>query len=123
MPALAQMGKLTGERKYYDDAVRQVLQFSGRIESGDFFSQASCHDGNCFVSLAVEHSRHTGRGAAAQLRKPAATDIRLNGRNNRTRSDADIHQQSFMAPLFNPVCRSVQLGLQCLELSKANYDK
>jgi unsaturated rhamnogalacturonyl hydrolase len=31
VPALAQMGKLTGERKYYDDAVRQVLQFSTRM--------------------------------------------------------------------------------------------
>jgi unsaturated rhamnogalacturonyl hydrolase len=31
VPALAQMGKLTGERKYYDDAVKQVLQFSKRM--------------------------------------------------------------------------------------------
>jgi rhamnogalacturonyl hydrolase YesR len=31
VPALAQMGKLTGERRYYDDAVRQVLQFSARM--------------------------------------------------------------------------------------------
>ncbi len=31
VPALAQMGKLTGERRYYDDAVKQVLQFSGRM--------------------------------------------------------------------------------------------
>ena len=31
VPALAQMGKLTGEQKYYDDAVRQVLQFSDRM--------------------------------------------------------------------------------------------
>jgi rhamnogalacturonyl hydrolase YesR len=31
VPALAQMGKLTGERKYYDDAVKQVLQFSERM--------------------------------------------------------------------------------------------
>jgi len=31
VPALAQMGKLTGERKYYDDAVRQILQFSDRM--------------------------------------------------------------------------------------------
>jgi len=28
VPALAQMGKLTGDKKYYDDAVKQVLQFS-----------------------------------------------------------------------------------------------
>jgi rhamnogalacturonyl hydrolase YesR len=31
IPALAQMGKLTGEAAYYDDAVRQVLQFSARM--------------------------------------------------------------------------------------------
>ncbi len=31
VPALAQMGKLTGDTRYYDDAVRQVLQFSMRM--------------------------------------------------------------------------------------------
>ena len=31
VPALAQMGKLTGESKYYEDAVRQVLLFSRRM--------------------------------------------------------------------------------------------
>ena len=31
VPALAQMGKLTGDIKYYDDAVKQVLQFSQRM--------------------------------------------------------------------------------------------
>jgi rhamnogalacturonyl hydrolase YesR len=31
IPALAQMGKLTGERRYFDDAARQVLQFSARM--------------------------------------------------------------------------------------------
>jgi unsaturated rhamnogalacturonyl hydrolase len=31
VPALAQMGKLTGNKKYYDDAVKQVLQFSQRM--------------------------------------------------------------------------------------------
>lgn len=31
VPALAQMGKLTGEKKYYDDASKQVLQFSQRM--------------------------------------------------------------------------------------------
>jgi rhamnogalacturonyl hydrolase YesR len=31
VPALAQMGKLTGNPKYYDDAVRQVRQFSQRM--------------------------------------------------------------------------------------------
>ena len=35
VPALAQMGKLTGERRYYDDAVKQVLQFSRRMFNRD----------------------------------------------------------------------------------------
>jgi rhamnogalacturonyl hydrolase YesR len=35
VPALAQMGKLTGETKYYDDAVKQVLQFSDRMYNKD----------------------------------------------------------------------------------------
>ena len=31
VPALAQMGALTGERRYYDDAVKQIRQFSARL--------------------------------------------------------------------------------------------
>ena len=31
VPALAQMGKYTGEHQYFDDAVRQVLQFTERM--------------------------------------------------------------------------------------------
>ncbi len=31
VPALAQMGKYTGDMKYFDDAVKQVLQFSKRM--------------------------------------------------------------------------------------------
>jgi unsaturated rhamnogalacturonyl hydrolase len=31
VPALSQMGKLTGDKKYFDDAVKQILQFSGRM--------------------------------------------------------------------------------------------
>lgn len=31
VPALAQMGKLTGEGQYYDEAVKQVTQFAGRM--------------------------------------------------------------------------------------------
>jgi unsaturated rhamnogalacturonyl hydrolase len=31
VPALAQMGKLTGDKKYFDDACRQVIQFSDRM--------------------------------------------------------------------------------------------
>lgn len=35
VPALAQMGKLTGDKRYYDDAVKQVLQFSKRMFNHD----------------------------------------------------------------------------------------
>jgi unsaturated rhamnogalacturonyl hydrolase len=31
VPALAQLGQYTGEQKYFDDAVKQVVQFSGRM--------------------------------------------------------------------------------------------
>lgn len=31
VPAVAYMGKLTGDRKYYDEAVRQITQFAGRM--------------------------------------------------------------------------------------------
>ncbi|HEX8301387.1 glycoside hydrolase family 88 protein [Sphingomonas sp.] len=35
IPAIAQMGALTGERRYFDDAVKQVLQFSKRMFQND----------------------------------------------------------------------------------------
>ena len=35
VPALAQMGKLTGDQRYFDDAVKQVLQFSKRMFNND----------------------------------------------------------------------------------------
>jgi rhamnogalacturonyl hydrolase YesR len=35
VPAIAQMGKLTGDKKYYDDAVKQVVQFSNRMFNKD----------------------------------------------------------------------------------------
>ncbi|MDQ1088181.1 glycoside hydrolase family 105 protein [Siphonobacter sp. SORGH_AS_1065] len=35
VPAIAQMGKLTGDKKYYDEAVKQVLQFSKRMFNPD----------------------------------------------------------------------------------------
>jgi len=31
VPALAQMGKMTGDRKYFDDACKQIIQFSQRM--------------------------------------------------------------------------------------------
>jgi unsaturated rhamnogalacturonyl hydrolase len=41
VPALAQMGKLTGDKKYYDDAVKQVFQFTERMYNEDI--QLYCH--------------------------------------------------------------------------------
>jgi unsaturated rhamnogalacturonyl hydrolase len=35
VPALSQMGVLTGEGKYFDDAVKQIQQFSGRMFNKD----------------------------------------------------------------------------------------
>lgn len=35
VPALAQMGKLTGDKKYYDDACKQIFQFSQRMFNQD----------------------------------------------------------------------------------------
>lgn len=35
VPAIAQMGSLTGDKKYYDDAVKQVLLFSKRMFNKD----------------------------------------------------------------------------------------
>lgn len=35
VPALAQMGKLTGDRKYFDDACKQIIQFSQRMFNND----------------------------------------------------------------------------------------
>lgn len=35
VPALAQMGKLNGEKKYYDDAVKQITQFANRMFDKD----------------------------------------------------------------------------------------
>jgi rhamnogalacturonyl hydrolase YesR len=35
VPALAQMGSLTGEKKYYDDASKQILQFARRMFNKD----------------------------------------------------------------------------------------
>ncbi len=35
VPALAQMGKLTGDQSYFDDAVKQILQYSKRMFNTD----------------------------------------------------------------------------------------
>jgi unsaturated rhamnogalacturonyl hydrolase len=46
VPCLAQAGKLTGERRYYDDAARQILQFAERmfVEDKGLFMHAWVQD-------------------------------------------------------------------------------
>ncbi|MGF7137826.1 glycoside hydrolase family 88/105 protein [Roseimarinus sediminis] len=46
VPALAQMGKLSGDQRYFDDAVKQVLQFSERMFN---------HDKGLYMHGWVEH--------------------------------------------------------------------
>jgi hypothetical protein len=43
IPALAEMGKLTGEKRYYDEAVGQVLAFAGLLF--DKSKEYVCMDG------------------------------------------------------------------------------
>jgi unsaturated rhamnogalacturonyl hydrolase len=57
VPALAQMGKLTGEKRYFDDAVKQILQFSQRM-----FVKSKGLYIHCRVEGAEDHSEfHWGR--------------------------------------------------------------
>src|SRR5262249_26416687 len=46
IPFLAQMGKLTGDRRYFDDAARQVLQMSARLfnPTNDLYAHAWCEN-------------------------------------------------------------------------------
>jgi rhamnogalacturonyl hydrolase YesR len=46
VPCLAQAGKLTGERRYYDDAAKQILQFADRmfVEDKGLFMHAWVQD-------------------------------------------------------------------------------
>lgn len=57
VPALAQMGKLTGETKYFDDAVRQVLQFSERM----FNKEKGLYAHGWVESMEVHPQYHWGR--------------------------------------------------------------
>src|SRR5205814_2120510 len=36
VPAIAQMGKLTGEKKYYDEAAKQVLSFAAKMFNREY---------------------------------------------------------------------------------------
>jgi unsaturated rhamnogalacturonyl hydrolase len=57
VPALAQMGKLTGETKYYDDAVKQILQFSERM----FNKSLGIYMHGWVEGMAVHPAFHWGR--------------------------------------------------------------
>lgn len=57
VPALAQMGKLTGDTKYYDDAVKQVLQFSKRM----FNKELGIYMHGWVESMDVHPEFHWGR--------------------------------------------------------------
>lgn len=101
VPALAQMGVLTGEQKYFDDAVKQILQFSARMfmpENGlyrhgwvqDMTPHPAFHwaraNGWAIVAmtelLSVLPENHPGRAAVlAQYRAHAAGLAATQGRS------------------------------------------
>lgn len=57
VPALAQMGKLTGDNQYYDDAVKQVLQFSKRM----FNEEKGLYMHGWVQDMSVHPQYHWGR--------------------------------------------------------------
>lgn len=63
IPFLAQMGKLTGERRYYDDAVQQVLGMSERL----FDKGTQLYDHSWFENAPLNARFYWGRGAGWML--------------------------------------------------------
>jgi unsaturated rhamnogalacturonyl hydrolase len=57
VPALAQMGKLTGDNKYYDDAVKQIMQFSKRM----FIEQKGLYIHGWVQGMQIHPENHWGR--------------------------------------------------------------
>lgn len=57
VPALAQMGKLTGDKKYYDDAARQIKQFAQRM----FNKELGVYMHGWVESMAVHPEFHWAR--------------------------------------------------------------
>jgi rhamnogalacturonyl hydrolase YesR len=57
VPAIAQMGKLTGDKKYFDDAVKQILQYSQRM----FNKEKSVYMHGWVESMTVHPQFHWGR--------------------------------------------------------------
>ena len=58
VPFLAQMGLLTGERRYFDDATRQVIQFSERLLN----PSTGLYDHAWFQNTAYDPRFYWGRG-------------------------------------------------------------
>ncbi len=63
IPFLAQMGKLTGNRAYWDDAAKQVIQGSARL----FDDRARLYDHSWFESATYDPKFFWGRGAGWAL--------------------------------------------------------
>lgn len=57
VPAIAQMGKLTGDKKYYDDAVKQIVLFSQRM----FNKQLNVYMHGWVESMTVHPEFHWAR--------------------------------------------------------------
>jgi unsaturated rhamnogalacturonyl hydrolase len=94
VPAIAQIGKLTGEKKYFDDAVKQVLQYSQRMFNKEknvymhgWVESMKVHpqfhwaraNGWAFIAMAdlldVLPENHTGRKAVLQQFQALAEGI------------------------------------------------
>jgi unsaturated rhamnogalacturonyl hydrolase len=63
VPFLAQMGRLTGDRKYFDDGARQVLQMSERL----FDPSRGLYDHSWFANTDPDPRFYWGRGAGWAL--------------------------------------------------------
>jgi rhamnogalacturonyl hydrolase YesR len=59
VPFLAQMGVLTGDRAYFDDAARQVIQMSARLQD----PATGLWDHSWFENTAPDPKFYWGRGA------------------------------------------------------------
>lgn len=63
IPFLAHMGALTGERKYFDDAAKQVIQMSARL----FDANTGLYDHTWFGDMEPDPRFYWGRGAGWAL--------------------------------------------------------
>jgi unsaturated rhamnogalacturonyl hydrolase len=63
VPFLAQMGRLTGDRAYFDDGARQVIQMSERLQD----KASGLYDHSWFENTAYDPKFYWGRGAGWAL--------------------------------------------------------